>query len=181
LNDSVVDPLVAGLKRREPAALRAIYERYKNDVLSVAAAVLGPRAAEAWDVLHEVFLALARVAGDLRDDTNLRAYLTRAAVNRARDRFKTMRAAGSVDELQSVASDEPDITELLERDEEAAAVMKHLAALPEEQRVVVSLRIWGGMSFPEIAASEGISENTAQSRYRYALEKLRRHYEGAER
>ncbi len=172
---------MAGLKRGDAAALRTAYERHKNDVLSVAASVLGARAADAWDVLHEVFVALARVARDLRDDTNLRAYLTRSAVYRARDRFKGKRATGSDEELGSVASEEPHVSDLLERDEEAAAVMKHLTALPEEQRVVVSLRIWGGMSFPEIAESEGISENTAQSRYRYALGKLRRHYEGAER
>jgi RNA polymerase sigma-70 factor (ECF subfamily) len=54
-------------------------------------------------------------------------------------------------------------------DELAAAV----AALPEAQREVVALRVDGGLSFEEIAAATGTSPNTAASRYRYALEKLR--------
>ncbi len=57
--------------------------------------------------------------------------------------------------------------------EEARTLWLQLAELPAEQRVIVSLHIYGGLSFREIAEAEQISENTAQSRYRYALEKLR--------
>lgn len=45
--------------------------------------------------------------------------------------------------------------------------------LPEHLREVVSLRIWGDLSFPEIGQITGVSENTASSRFRYALEQLR--------
>lgn len=54
-------------------------------------------------------------------------------------------------------------------DELAAAV----AALPAEQREVIALKIDGGLTFAEIAAVMHTSLNTAASRYRYALEKLR--------
>ena len=47
------------------------------------------------------------------------------------------------------------------------------AGLPIEQREVLSLKIDGGLTFAEIAAVLGIRPNTAASRYRYALEKLR--------
>jgi hypothetical protein len=46
-------------------------------------------------------------------------------------------------------------------------------ALPAAQREVIALKIDGGLTFAEIAAVIGTSANTAASRYRYALEKLR--------
>jgi RNA polymerase sigma-70 factor (ECF subfamily) len=48
-----------------------------------------------------------------------------------------------------------------------------LARLPEEQRAVLVLKTWGGLTFPQIAAALEIPANTAASRYRYAVEKLR--------
>lgn len=54
-------------------------------------------------------------------------------------------------------------------DDLAAAIL----ALPSEQRDVVRLRTEAGLSFAEIAATLGVSPNTAASRWRYALEKLR--------
>ena len=157
----------------------AAYEQHKRDVLAVAAAVLGHgRADAAWDVCHDVFVALARTAAALAPETDLRAYLTRAAANRARDRLAKLAPASGADEaIAGAASAQRGIHELIERDEEAAELWQVVAVLPVEQRLVVSLHVFGDLSFREIAAQEGISENTAQSRWRYALEKLRRHYE----
>ena len=52
---------------------------------------------------------------------------------------------------------------------------KALDALPGEQREVLVLKIWAELSFKEIADQLGITQNTAASRYRYALEKMRSH------
>ena len=152
-------------------------------MLAVAAAVLGrASAADAWDVLHDVFIGLARTAKTLRPDTNLRAYLTRAAANRARDRHGTAtRHRTTAEAAQALNLPAPDVLDQLEHDEEVRALWAVVAELPDEQRVVVALRIWGDLSFREIADEQGISENTAQSRYRYALDKMRKHYQGVER
>jgi RNA polymerase sigma-70 factor (ECF subfamily) len=48
-----------------------------------------------------------------------------------------------------------------------------LIALPEDQRQVVVLHVWGELTFSEIADVLNVSPNTAASRYRYALAKLR--------
>jgi RNA polymerase sigma-70 factor (ECF subfamily) len=45
--------------------------------------------------------------------------------------------------------------------------------IPQEQRQVLVLHLWGGLSFVEIANILAIPANTAASRYRYALQKLR--------
>ena len=49
-----------------------------------------------------------------------------------------------------------------------------VASLPAEQREVVALKFQGGLTFAEIASAMGTSLNTAASRYRYAIDKLRR-------
>ena len=53
------------------------------------------------------------------------------------------------------------------------ALQSALAELPEEQREIVILRVWGQLTFEEAAAALDISPNTAASRYRYALAKLK--------
>ena len=60
----------------------------------------------------------------------------------------------------------------LER-EEACRLFRAIAALPAEQRTVITLRLHGEMTFEEIAQQVGVSNNTIRSRYRYALQKLR--------
>ena len=60
-----------------------------------------------------------------------------------------------------------------ERDERRRRIEAALATLPPEQREVVTMKLWGGLSFPQIASAVGVSPDTAASRYRYALAKLR--------
>jgi len=62
----------------------------------------------------------------------------------------------------------------IEDRERARLVQDALDRLPVEQREVVTLKIWGGLTFAEIAEALEIPANTAASRYRYALEELRR-------
>src|SRR5262245_2539860 len=57
--------------------------------------------------------------------------------------------------------------------ETSVALQSALKSLPAEQREVVVLKIWGQLTFEEAAAIIGISPNTAASRYRYGIEKLK--------
>jgi RNA polymerase sigma-70 factor (ECF subfamily) len=58
-------------------------------------------------------------------------------------------------------------------DERVTKLNDALAQLPYEQREVVILHLQAGMKFRAIAASQNVSINTVQSRYRYALDRLR--------
>jgi RNA polymerase sigma-70 factor (ECF subfamily) len=49
-----------------------------------------------------------------------------------------------------------------------------MSRLPEMYREVVTLKVWGGLTFAEIAETLGIPANTAASRYRYGLIELRK-------
>ena len=68
-------------------------------------------------------------------------------------------------------------TELFEPggDDETQELEAALQKLPSEQREVVVMKIWGELTFEEISKQLDISQNTAASRYRYALEALRKH------
>ncbi len=57
--------------------------------------------------------------------------------------------------------------------EASLSLQAALSDLPEEQREVVLMRIWSGMTLEEVATATGVPLNTVASRYRYALEKLR--------
>ena len=170
--------LVAQLRTGDREAFRQVYERYKGDVLALVTTMLG-RPQEALDLLHDVFVSLARNASSLWPDTNLKAFLMTAAANKARDhlrRFAPATMDGEADDPPSPQAADP--LRVISAEEEAQRLSRALASLPEEQRIVVALHIHGALTFKEIAAREGESENTIQSRYRYALEKLRRSCSG---
>lgn len=60
----------------------------------------------------------------------------------------------------------------VEEDEEAMLLRKAVQGLSEKLREVVTMKVWGGLTFAQISESLAISPNTAASRYRYALEQL---------
>jgi len=61
----------------------------------------------------------------------------------------------------------------LEQRERQTAIEAALVQLPDKQREVMVMRIWGGLTFPQIATALEISADTAASCYRYAIAKLR--------
>lgn len=62
----------------------------------------------------------------------------------------------------------------LEKTEEAELLRKEVEGLPDKLREVLTLKIWGGLTFAEIGELLNIPHNTAASRYRYALEQLQK-------
>lgn len=169
--------LMLRLRVGDAGALRRVYEKYKDDLLTVAVWIVGDRGA-AEDCLHDVIVALATHAGRLHVQSSLRRYLVTSVANRARDqlRRKARWAAhapliGSDHETPEDLSSDPAFG-MMQR-EEVHLLHLALAELPPEQRIVITLRLHGDLSFEEIAREEGVSNNTVRSRYRYGLDKLR--------
>lgn len=128
--------------------------------------------AEAKDLLQELFLKLQHQG--LPAVESERAWLTRLAHNLTLDWLRRHRARVSAEERS--ASEPYDIFQC-EADPDSAEFAQRVQAaldeLPLEQRSVAHLKLWQGLTFEEIAAAQGIPLNTAASRYRYAIEKLR--------
>jgi RNA polymerase sigma-70 factor, ECF subfamily len=148
--------------RRED--VERLYEQHGPALLAFACAVLGHRAA-AEDVVQQVFLKLLRGDAAVPDDP--RAYLYRAVRNASLNARRLT--------SREVALD-PDCAWFLAptgAPEEALALQAALEQLPDEQREIIVMKLWGGLTLEEAATVLEISPNTAASRYRYGLEKLR--------
>jgi len=165
--------LVHRLRRGDADALHQIYHRYKDDLLTVAMAVLSdPHGAE--DCVHDVFVHFAGAPADLRADKNLRGYLMRSVANRAKNLLKRERSQPQqrIDEPDCPSQCDNPARRLMVT-ERSTQVFEALAKLPAAQREVISLHLHGQMRFREIADELNLSINTVQSRYRYGIEKLR--------
>jgi RNA polymerase sigma-70 factor (ECF subfamily) len=130
--------------------------------------------ADTRDVLQSVFCQLARRSGRLAGARDERAFLLRVAHNAAvdymrRDHARRRRTEALAAESVQLfaATPDPDVAAFRHQLERA------LAQLPVEQRSVVHLKLWEGLTFEAIADTLGIPPNTAASRYRYGLDKLR--------
>ena len=165
--------LVHRLLCADPDALRQIYNRYKDDLLTVAMALLAdPDAAE--DCVHDVFVHFAGAPADMRANRNLKGYLMRCVANRAKNLLKRQQLQPVPQMEEQDYAGEQDCPECrLIISEESMRIFEAMAQLPAEQREVIGLYIHGQMKFREIAEQLDLSINTVQSRYRYGIEKLR--------
>ena len=162
--------LVAGMIRGEPGAFADLYQRYRARLHQYALSLIRSRM-EAEDVVHDVFIGLARQAGGGRMPRELSAYLYVSVRNRCLDllRRKPERSLEDADLDLAVAPPGDE-----ERIGLRQVLNRALRALPPEQAEVVVLRTWHDLEFAAIAALQGTSVNTALSRYQYGLEKLRK-------
>ena len=166
--------LIWKFKSGDEAALARIYDKYKGDLLRIAAGLLNQTNA-AEDIVHDVFVTLAQSADKLKLSGNLRGYLATCVVNRVRNsnRVQKRRQAVNLDETEPAVSDSDKPERWIVRNEELDKLNQAIAQLPYAQLEVVILHVQGGMKFRAIAKSQNASINTVQSRYRYGLDKLR--------
>jgi len=163
--------LLKDLYRGETAAWRRIYLKYKDDLLTVAQSlVCDINTAE--DCLQEVFVSLVSERCKVRG--NLKGYLLSCVVNRARDHLRRKYAQLNFQvNIQTQRVDVANPAEVLADSDQMRAIIQTLGKLPIEQREVIVLHLQGNLKFRQIAEILDISINTAQSRYRYGMEKLR--------
>jgi RNA polymerase sigma-70 factor (ECF subfamily) len=147
-------------------------EQHGAGMLLVARQSL-PSHADAEDVVQEGFLRFWQSRHRAQDPV---AYLFTCVRHctldfhrgrlRRHDRERAAARPEHADDFFSVAPQER---------ERAARIEQALRQLPPSQREILVLKLWSRLSFAQIAAALEISPNTAASRYRYALEKLRVH------
>ena len=153
--------------------LRRLYDKHAQPLYAFLLNLTRDEA-DTRDLLQDVFVKLARDPELLAGVRDEHAFLIRLAHNAAidlirrrgtRDRTREQFAA----EIISPFAPAGDPDEQTFR----AALAGALAELPAEQRAVVHLKLWDGLTFEQIAGALDIPLNTAASRYRYGLDKLR--------
>jgi len=130
--------------------------------------------ADTHDLLQDIFVKLARDPDLLNHARDERAFLIRLAHNAAIDLMRRRGTRDKTREQFTVEGGSP-FAPSCDPDEQAfrTALAEALAGLPAAQRAVVHLKLWEGLTFEEIAGLLDIPSNTAASRYRYGLDKLR--------
>ncbi len=166
--------LILRFNRGERGALHRLYDKYKDDLVTLAAALLLD-VSVAEDVVHDVFISFIGSAGRFRLTGSLKGYLLTCVANRARNHNNAAHRRGgpTLEDVPQMASGalRPDQTAVF--GEQLDYLSQALQQLPYEQREVLLLRCHGQMRFAAIAKAQGVSINTVQGRYRYAIRNLR--------
>jgi RNA polymerase sigma-70 factor (ECF subfamily) len=168
--EAVANEIRSRLAADDPLALEMIWTEYAADLLGYLASMHGSRS-EAEDTLQEVFVTVAKKRASVAAARSLKPYLFQLARNVALNRIKqNKRIQGPLDAdfdwLVPVDRDP-------QNEEQAWQLAAALASLPEKQRAVLVLKFYRDRTLSEIGELLGISENTAASRFRYGMEKLR--------
>ena len=155
-------------------AFGLIYEKYAGDLLTLAANLLNDKA-DAEDVVQDVFISFVQSVEKFRLTGSLKGYLATCVANRSRDyiRRNKRRQTAAVNEPEQTTSDAKSPVQLVICSEELHKLSYAMTELPYEQREAIVLRLHGDLRFRQIAKLQNISIKTAQSRYRYGLDKLR--------
>jgi RNA polymerase sigma-70 factor (ECF subfamily) len=151
---------------RDTDEVGRLYDQYGAALLLFASALTGDRA-RAQDAVHQVFLKLIENRNVARA-LDKRAFLFACVRNAIFNEVK-VRQRDAPFEIDSVWFDPPERDYVEEKNLRLA-----LDSLPDDQRDVIVLHLWGELTFSEIGELVGTSSNTVASRYRYALTKLRR-------
>jgi len=153
--------------------LERLYDEHAQALFAFALNLLRHEA-DTRDVLQELFIKVARNPRLLEGVQDHRGFLLRLVHNLAIDLVRR-RAARDRKGEQAAAQEGALFAATDSPDEEvfAASLAEALGELPPDQRAVVHLKLWERLTFEQIAATLDISPNTAASRYRYAIDKLR--------
>jgi RNA polymerase sigma-70 factor (ECF subfamily) len=170
------EELLARLQGGDASAAALLYDRHHRGLYAYALSLLrDPSLSE--DVVHETFLRLLTARPErpvllgksfvYAVTRNLALDLLRGAARQEAQRTPLTRAA-----------EQRAAPEAVDEERRRASLLSALAELPQEQRETVSLKVFSGMTFAQIAEVLSISQGTAASRYRYALEKLAERLKG---
>lgn len=164
------------------AAISQLIDRHTHRVRDYISMMVKDRDV-ADDILQETFIKAVRVIDEGRyaDTGKFLSWILRIAHNQVIDHFRSQKNAKTVSEsdagynmLGTLRFAERTVEDAMISSQIEEDVRRLVDRLPEEQREVVIMRYYSGLSFQEIADQTDVSINTALGRMRYALINLRK-------
>lgn len=171
--------LAGRIRRGDPGAFDAFFDRYAPRLVGYLARMVGDEAA-AEDLFQETMIRVYRNIGGYREKGAFRSWVYRIATNAALSEIRHRRLAPQTVEpaiLHSVKAEGPSPLDEVEKKERLERLRSGIGALPEEHRAVLLLRVQGEMDIRDIARTLGIPEGTVKSRMHHAVRKLRHYME----
>lgn len=164
--------LVQACQRGERDAFRALFERYKDKVYSIALRFSGDHAL-AMDIAQDTFVKLFSCIREFRGDSAFDTWIYRMVVNSCLDhRRRGWRLLPLADHFhQTLRMPGDSLAELL-RSERGGQVRAAVERLSPDLRIVIVLRYTEGLSYEQIACALGCSEGTVASRLNRAHKRL---------
>jgi len=157
----------------------ASHENWRNCFSEVAPGLLlfarqwVQSAADAEDIVQDAFVKFWRRNHDIDNRGLLYSAVRSLALDFIRrDARRARREATALAEVDSAIEPHFEL-----EDDTQSALAAAVESLPRDQREVLVLKIWNDLTFSEIAGALGISQNTAASRYRYALSNLKKTFQ----
>ena len=166
----------------DQSAISKLIERHSRRVRDYINMMVKDRDV-AEDIFQETFIKAVRVIDDGRytDNGKFLSWILRIAHNQVIDHFRAQKqnrqlneAEAGYDVLGTLRLAERTVEDEIVCEQIASDVRRMVELLPDEQREVVMMRYYSGLSFKEIAEQTGVSINTALGRMRYALINLRK-------
>ena len=182
LSDEQLLQLIA---RRDADAFETLYDRHAQVVHNLILRIVGERRATE-ELVQEAFWQVWQKAGDFRGDGAGAAWLYRVARNRGLDRLRQRNARPQTVALELEDSprlfayaqlpsvETPSVESVVERSWQQQQVRESLASIPDDQRVILELAYFEGMTQSEIAEQLSLPIGTIKSRIRLGVEKLER-------
>jgi RNA polymerase sigma-70 factor (ECF subfamily) len=182
MTEATDEELMQRYRDGDARAFEALYTRHKGPVYRYILRQCGV-AVQAEELFQDIWMNLIKARSRYEPRARFTTWLYTLAHHRVVDHYRRQ-AAGVPISYEDDPDDEPIIEQVadsevkqpeneLERRRQAQQLLALLSALPEAQREAFLLREEGGLTLEEIAAATGVNMETAKSRLRYALAKLR--------
>jgi RNA polymerase sigma-70 factor (ECF subfamily) len=153
--------ILEGCRRGDPSAQRAVFERYRDRVFSIALNFLKGEHAAAEDVTQEVFVKVFRAASSFRQDARLSTWLYRIVANACLDELRRRRKVLLFGDMPPAIHPTVPAVEPPETDTD---VTRAVSRLSPRLRIAVLLRYYDDLSYDEIAQALGVTAGTVASR-----------------
>ncbi len=165
----ILEEALCELSSGNKEGLCAIYENLGRLIFSVSLGITG-KIQDAEDTLQETLVELLKCAHTYEKGTNPRAFILTVARHNALDAVRKRRKEISIDEATIVTDDE--------FSDDAPLASELLSHLDEDEREIILLRIYGELSFSEVAKIMNISVFAAQKRFQRVIKKLKKYSGG---
>lgn len=173
------EQLLAAMCTGEESAIETLYERYQRYAYALAYRILrDPLAAE--DIVQDAFLSVWRKASSYQvKNGSVQNWIQAIVRNRAIDKIRASAHRDyqwtplQVENEQDPPSDEPDVWEQAWQSEQSRIIREVLEQIPGEQRMVIELAYFRGLTHAEISEQYHIPLGTVKGRMRLGLQKMK--------
>ena len=173
------EQLISAICRGEESAIEVLYERYHRYTYSLAYRILrDPVAAE--DIVQDAFLSIWRKASSYQaQNGSVQSWIQAIVRHRAIDKIRASAHREyqwtplQADNEQDPPSEQPDVWEQAWQSEQHRIIREVMVQIPSEQRMVIELAYFGGLTHAEISEQCHIPLGTVKGRMRLGLQKMK--------